>query len=131
MPDAPDALTSSAGWDVEANAEFLSQLVEALQRTPAARLSSSTPTLPPPPPPPPEPTALSCTTKPYADLYPTDPEKAIAPFEETALAARKSGLGVNAGHDLDLANLGFFSKRIPFLSEVSIGHALICDAPST
>ena len=67
-------------------------------------------------------------TKPYADLYPTDPEKAIAPFEAAATAAKKLGLGVNAGHDLSLENLAFFSARIPFLSEVSIGHALICDA---
>ena len=67
-------------------------------------------------------------TKPYADLYPTDPEAAIAPFFEAATAARKAGLGVNAGHDLSLVNLELFSSRSPFLSEVSIGHALICDA---
>ena len=67
-------------------------------------------------------------TKPYADRYPTDREAAVAPFVEAALAARKSGLGVNAGHDLNLENLAFFHERIPFLNEVSIGHALICDA---
>ncbi|MDE5632234.1 MAG: pyridoxine 5'-phosphate synthase, partial [Muribaculaceae bacterium] len=65
---------------------------------------------------------------PYADLYPEDPEKAVAPYVEAAEAARRLGLGVNAGHDLSLENLAFFHSRIPFLSEVSIGHALICDA---
>lgn len=67
-------------------------------------------------------------TKPYADLYPTDPEAAVAPFVEASRAAHKAGLGVNAGHDLSLENLKFFSERIPYLNEVSIGHALICDA---
>ena len=55
-------------------------------------------------------------------------EQAIAPFKAAAEAARSLGLGLNAGHDLDRFNLGFFSKEIPWLDEVSIGHALICDA---
>lgn len=55
-------------------------------------------------------------------------EKAIAPFKEAAEAAKSLGLGLNAGHDLDRFNLGYFSKEIPWLNEVSIGHALICDA---
>ncbi|MDE6571981.1 MAG: pyridoxine 5'-phosphate synthase, partial [Duncaniella sp.] len=67
-------------------------------------------------------------TKHYADLYPTDPEAAVAPFAEAAEAALKCGLGVNAGHDLSLENLEWFHRHIPRLSEVSIGHALICDA---
>ena len=61
-------------------------------------------------------------TKPYADLYPTDPEAAIAPFFEAATAARKAGLGVNAGHDLSLVNLEFFSSRIP-LSERGVDRS--------
>lgn len=129
VPDAPDVLTSSAGWDVAANAEFLSGLVERFKEAdirtsifvgadPAAvRAAAATGA-----------DRVELYTKPYADAYTTDPEKAVAPFVEAALAARNAGLGVNAGHDLSLENLAFFASRIPFLSEVSIGHALICDA---
>lgn len=129
VPDAPDALTSSAGWDVAANADFLSSLVERFKdagiRTsifvdadPAVvRAAAATGA-----------DRIELYTKPYADLFPTDPEAAVAPFVKAADAARKAGLGVNAGHDLNLDNLAFFKARIPFLSEVSIGHALICDA---
>ena len=129
VPDAADALTSSAGWDVKANSEFLCSLVERFKeagvrtsifvdadvdRIKAAAATGAD--------------RIELYTKPYADRYPTDPEAAIAPFAEAARAARKCGLGVNAGHDLSLENLAFFHKRIPFLNEVSIGHALICDA---
>ncbi len=129
VPDAPDALTSSAGWDVEPNIEFLSGLVERFKDA-GIRTSIFVNA---------DPAVIKATaatgadrielyTKPYADAYPTDPEKAIAPFVEAATAARKLGLGVNAGHDLSLQNLAYFAGRIPFLNEVSIGHALICDA---
>ena len=67
-------------------------------------------------------------TKPYADLYPSDPEAAVAPFVAASEAAHKAGLGVNAGHDLSLENLEFFCRKLPYLNEVSIGHALITDA---
>ena len=67
-------------------------------------------------------------TKPYADLYPTDPEKAVAPYVEASRTAHKVGLGVNAGHDLNLENLAYFHHHVPYLNEVSIGHALISDA---
>lgn len=129
VPDAADALTSSAGWDVTAHSEFLTALVDRFKdagvRTSifvnadldVIRAAAATGT-----------DRIELYTKPYADMYPTDPEKAIAPFFEAATAAKKLGLGVNAGHDLSLENLEFFSARIPFLSEVSIGHALICDA---
>ncbi len=129
VPDAPDAITSSSGWDVSANAEFLTSLVERFKEAgirtsifinadpQVVRAAAATGA-----------DRVELYTKPYADLYPTNPEKAVAPFVETALAARKAGLGVNAGHDLNLDNLEFFSRQIPFLSEVSIGHALICDA---
>lgn len=129
VPDAPDALTSSAGWNVADNMEFLSQLVDTFKEAgirtsifvdpdidtvkAAAKTGAD---------------RIELYTKPYADLYPEDPEKAVAPYVEAAEAARRFGLGVNAGHDLSLENLAFFHSRIPFLSEVSIGHALICDA---
>ena len=129
VPDAPDALTSSAGWDVEANAEFLSSLVERFKEA-GIRSSIFVDA---------DPTVIRAAaatgadrielyTKPYADAYDRDPEAAVAPFAEAARVARSLGLGVNAGHDLNLDNLAFFSRSIPFLSEVSIGHALICDA---
>ena len=61
-------------------------------------------------------------------MFPTDPEAAVAPFVVSSKAAHKAGHGVNAGHDLSLENLKFFHERLPYLNEVSIGHALICDA---
>ena len=67
-------------------------------------------------------------TEPYATMYPDDAEAAIAPFVQSAVTAHKAGLGVNAGHDLSLENLKFFHERMPYLDEVSIGHALISDA---
>lgn len=67
-------------------------------------------------------------TKPYADMYSQDREFAIAPYIEASMMAREAGLGVNAGHDLNLVNLGYFNEMVPRLDEVSIGHALISDA---
>jgi pyridoxine 5-phosphate synthase len=67
-------------------------------------------------------------TEAYAGVYPGNPEQAIAPYIKAAERARELGLGLNAGHDLDLHNLGYFARNIPWLDEVSIGHALICDA---
>ena len=67
-------------------------------------------------------------TEPYASAYKKNPEEAVAPFVEAAKAVRKLGMGLNAGHDLSLENLEFFHRNIPWLDEVSIGHALICDA---
>lgn len=129
VPDAPGQLTSDSGWDVEANFEFLSDIIarfsEAGIRTSifvgtdidnikaAARTGAD---------------RVELYTKPYADNYPADPEAAVAPFVEASRAAHAAGLGVNAGHDLSLENLAFFHSRVPFLNEVSIGHALICDA---
>lgn len=129
VPDAPGALTSSAGWDVAANAEFLTAIVDRLREAgirssifvdtdpenirQAAKAGAD---------------RVELYTKPYADLYPVDPEKAVAPYVEASRAAHKVGLGVNAGHDLNLDNLEYFHKHLPYLNEVSIGHALICDA---
>ena len=67
-------------------------------------------------------------TEPYATAYPKDPAAAVAPFVEAAKVARRLGIGLNAGHDLSLLNLNYFYKNIPWLDEVSIGHALISDA---
>ncbi len=129
VPDAPDALTSSAGWKVTDHAEFLTVLVERFKEAGVrtsifvdadveqVRAAAATGT-----------DRVELYTKPYADRYAADPEGAVAPFVEAAMAARKCGLGVNAGHDLNLDNLAFFHSRIPFVNEVSIGHALICDA---
>ncbi|MCC8176027.1 MAG: pyridoxine 5'-phosphate synthase [Bacteroidales bacterium] len=129
VPDAPDALTSSAGWDVAPNMELLTSLVERLRDAGIRssifvgtdieniKLAAKTGA-----------DRVELYTKPYADLYPRDPEAAVAPFVEASRAVHKAGLGVNAGHDLNLENLEFFHKRVPFLNEVSIGHALICDA---
>ena len=67
-------------------------------------------------------------TEPYATLYPKNAEQAIAPFIEAAKVTRGLGMGLNAGHDLSLVNLKYFHENIPWVDEVSIGHALICDA---
>ena len=129
VPDAADAITSSAGWDVVNNREFLTSIVERLREA-GIRSSIFVGT---------DPVQIreaaatgadrgELYTKPYADLFPLDPAAAVAPFVEAAEMAFHCGLGVNAGHDLSLENLGYFHKAIPRLSEVSIGHALICDA---
>lgn len=129
VPDAPDAITSSAGWNVKENMEFLTDIVDCLRDagirssifvdTDIENIKDAAAT---------GADRVELYTKPYADLYPTNPEKAVAPFVEASRAAHKAGLGVNAGHDLSLANLKFFHERVPFLNEVSIGHALISDA---
>lgn len=129
VPDAPDALTSSAGWQVEPNMEFLTGIVDTLRdagiRTSIfvgtdvdnIKLAAKTGA-----------DRVELFTKPYADLYPTNPEEAVAPYIVASQAAHKAGLGVNAGHDLSLENLEYFHKQVPYLNEVSIGHSLISDA---
>ncbi len=129
VPDAPEALTSSAGWDVTAHADFLTAIVDRLRE---AGIRSSIFVAPDPE----QIRAAAATgadrvelyTKPYADLYPTDPDAAVAPYVAASAVAHSCGLGVNAGHDLDLQNLAFFHSAVPYLNEVSIGHALISDA---
>ena len=129
VPDAPDALTSNAGWDTVRNFGFLSRVCEAF-RSRGIRTSIFID---------PEPEmaegAKRCGadrvelyTAAYAEMYPADRQKAIAPYLETAEKARQLGLGLNAGHDLNLDNLSYFISTIPWTDEVSIGHALICDA---
>ena len=123
VPDAPDQITSNSGWDTKANLDFLTELMDKFGgagiRTSifvgtdtemieyAARAGAD---------------RVELYTEPYAR------EEAVAPFVEAARVVRKLGMGLNAGHDLSLENLAFFHRNIPWLDEVSIGHALICDA---
>lgn len=129
VPDAPDAITSNAGWDTKLHQSFLSDLVDEF-RTMGVRTSIFTGT---------DPEIIEYAaktgtdrielyTEPYATLYPKDKDAAVAPFVEAAKIAKKLGLGINAGHDLSLENLNFLYKNIPYIEEVSIGHALISDA---
>lgn len=129
VPDAPDAITSNAGWDVKANFDLLSELVDTFTaqgiRTSIfvgtdlanIELAAKTGT-----------DRIELYTEPYATNYPVNKEEAIVPFVAAAQLAKNLGMGVNAGHDLSLENLAWFSQNIPWLEEVSIGHALICDA---
>jgi len=129
VPDPPEAITSSAGWDTVTNLDFLKEVVAGFQSA-GIRVSIFVDTnlknI--------EYAALTGTdrvelyTEPYATDYPKDREKAVAPFVEAAKLAKKLGLGLNAGHDLSLENLSYFHAQIPWLEEVSIGHALISDA---
>ena len=129
VPDSPSDKTSNVGWDTAANMSFLTEICGELK---SAGIRSSIFV---------NPSVLMVSkaaevgadrvelyTKPYADLYDKDREFAIAPFIEAATAAREVGLGLNAGHDLSLRNLSYFKTMIPWLDEVSIGHALISDA---
>jgi pyridoxine 5-phosphate synthase len=129
VPDALQAITSNAGWDTVANRAQLSDLV-AVFKEKGIRVSvfvNADPTM--------VEGAKLCGadrvelyTEPYALEYPINRENAIAPFVAAAEAARACGLGLNAGHDLSLENLAFLKEKITWLDEVSIGHALICDA---
>ena len=129
VPDAHDAITSNAGWDTIANKEFLSSLC-SLFHTKGIRVSIFID---------PKPemavAAKACGadrvelyTEAYAAGYHAGREAAIAPYLRTAEAAKDAGLGLNAGHDLNLDNLAYFIRTIPWTDEVSIGHAIICDA---
>jgi len=129
VPDAPDALTSNKGWDVKANFDLLTGLaglfaaknirsslfvdtcltnIDWAAKTGADR--------------------IELYTGPYAEMFEHDNEAAVRPFAAAAQHAKNQGMGVNAGHDLNLVNLNYFASNIPFINEVSIGHALICDA---
>lgn len=129
VPDPPDTLTSNAGWNTIEHASFLKDIVQEIQalgvrtslfmETEGDEIEKAA--------------EIGCDriefyTGPYAEQYEADPEKAIAPFVFAARLAENAGLGINAGHDLNLKNLRFFRERIPALLEVSIGHALISDA---
>ncbi|MCR5463168.1 MAG: pyridoxine 5'-phosphate synthase [Bacteroidales bacterium] len=129
VPDAHDAITSNQGWDTVTHKEFLTVICARFKekgiRTsifidpdPAMAVGAA---------------ACGCDrvelyTASYAEIFPSDPGRAIAPYLKTALKVKELGLGLNAGHDLNLQNLGYFIKTIPWTDEVSIGHAIICDA---
>ena len=129
VPDAHDAITSNAGWDTIRNRDFLTEVCSEFKRH-----GIRTSIFVDPDPKMAEGAALcGCDrvelyTESYASGYGKDREAAIAPFVRTAEAARGCGLGLNAGHDLNLENLEFFIRNIPWTDEVSIGHAIICDA---
>lgn len=129
VPDAPDAITSNAGWDTSRHRGFLTEICSEFRsrgiRTsifidPAPSMAEG---------------AAACGadrveiyTESYASGYRNGRENAIRQYLETAETARKCGLGLNAGHDLNLENLGYYISTIPWTDEVSIGHAIICDA---
>ena len=129
VPDAEDAITSNAGWDTLRHRDFLTEICGEL-RANGIRSSifiGADPRM--------AEGAAACGadrvelyTEPYAEMFPRAPQAAIADFIEAAEAARDCGLGLNAGHDLNLDNLEFFIRNIPWTDEVSIGHALISDA---
>ncbi len=128
VPDSPEQITSNSGWDTKKNIEFLTELSTEFRsngiRTSifvdanpemveyAAKAGAD---------------RVELYTEPYASAF-ANPEEAVRPFVEAAKAARKCGLGLNAGHDLSLVNLHYLIQSIPWVDEVSIGHALICDA---
>jgi len=129
VPDPPGVLTSNAGWDTVRHQEFLKKIINEIKSAGvrvsvfvdasvrmvegASKAGSD---------------RIELYTEPYASQYHIDKEQAVAPYKEAAVVAQALGLGLNAGHDLDLQNLHFLKQSIPLLEEVSIGHALICDA---
>ena len=129
VPDLPNTLTSDEGWDTVTHELFLSEIVTEMQaadiRTSlfigtdlekikaASRIGTD---------------RVELYTGPYAKQYPENKEAAVAPFVEAAVLAKSLGLGLNAGHDLNLDNLNYLIVNIPWIKEVSIGHALISDA---
>jgi pyridoxine 5-phosphate synthase len=129
VPDAVGQLTSDHGWDTVTHHDALVELVKAFKKAEirvslfvdpvvemvegARRVGAD---------------RVELYTEAYAKNYATDPESAVVPYVVAADRASSLGLGLNAGHDLDLINLRTFRERVPALLEVSIGHALICDA---
>ena len=130
VPDAEGQLTSDHGWDTVNNQDYLIKTI-ALFKSAGIRVSIFV-----------DPVAemleAAATTgtdriELYTESYATafakgNKEKAIVPYTEAAILAHKLGLGINAGHDLDLQNLSYFKNTVPYLNEVSIGHALVCDS---
>lgn len=129
VPDPPEAITSNAGWNTVKNQSFLKQVVNKfheygirvsiftdtdLKNIEHAKTTGTD--------------RIELYTEPYATNYPINREEAVAPFVKAAQLAHEIGLGINAGHDLSLENLAYLHKHIPYLDEVSIGHALIADA---
>ena len=129
VPDTPDAITSNAGWKVNEHLDFLRELVDVFKSkqvrtslfvgTELEDIENAAKT---------GVDRVELYTEPYASFFVENKADAVEPFVKAATRAKQLGLGVNAGHDLSLDNLGYFSSKIPWLKEVSIGHALICDA---
>ena len=129
VPDGPDAITSNSGWDTLQHAASLQKVIGEIKSygvrvsvfvdpvlrmvEGAARVGAD---------------RIELYTEPYAREFKVSKEIAVKPYIESAKTAHNLGMGVNAGHDLDLHNLQFFNQHVPYLEEVSIGHALICDA---
>lgn len=129
VPDEPGVITSNRGWDTVSNENFLKEIISDIQKAGiraslfvdpdeqfiegAKRVNAN---------------RIELYTGPYAELFLHDKLKAIEPYIAAAKVADEIGLEINAGHDLNLDNLKFFKQNIPSLKEVSIGHALICDA---
>ncbi len=129
VPDPPGVLTSNAGWDAKTQKTMLREVLERFKRegirtslfmsTDLELIAHAADT---------GADRIELYTEPYAANYHQDRSAAVAPFTLAAVTANGLGLGLNAGHDLDLHNLAFFKANVPGLLEVSIGHALICDA---
>lgn len=129
VPDAPDAITSNAGWDTIKNQAFLQEVIQEFKQNGIrtsifldpdvtqveAAVKTGT-------------DRIELYTESYAEGFSANPQKAIAPFVAAAKKAQEVGLGLNAGHDLSLENVQFFAQNTPGLLEVSIGHALICES---
>ncbi len=129
VPDEPGQLTSDHGWNTLKHEYFLTDVISQLKsegiRTsifvdPNMKMVEGAKKI--------GTNRIELYTEPYAAMYMTDPEKAIAPFLSAAKLAKSMDLGINAGHDLNLKNLKYFTDMIPYIEEVSIGHALIADA---
>ena len=129
VPDKPDAITSNAGWDTLKNEKFLKEVIHELKGygtrvsvfvDPEVKMVEGAKKV--------GADRIELYTEPYAAHFHADKEKAVKAYVEAAKIAHQIGLGINAGHDLDLNNLKFLRDSIPYLDEVSIGHALICDA---
>jgi len=129
VPDPPDALTSNTGWDTIENEKFLSAVIAELKDhgirasifvDPVESMIRGAVKV--------RTDRIELYTEPYAQNYSNDKEEAVKAYVKCAELAKGEGLGLNAGHDLSLENLAFFKMKIPYLDEVSIGHALICDS---
>lgn len=129
VPDAPDAITSNAGWDTIKNEAFLTDVIKEFKNngirtsifieTDAEMIRNAVKT---------GTDRIELYTESYAVDFENDKVAAVKPFVEAAKVANEVGLGINAGHDLNLKNLKYFAQEVPGLLEVSIGHALISDA---
>ncbi len=129
VPDGPDAITSNAGWDTITHKALLTEIVSTLKKygvrvsifvDPVVAMVEGAKAV--------GADRIELYTERYASHYHKDRKVAISPYKEAAHVAHQLGLGINAGHDLNLNNLKYFHDSIPHLDEVSIGHALICDA---